>query len=398
MPPHIPKPPKSYIITLYRLQEHYRFLQIKKRSHNLNKPILSIVIPTYNEKDNISKILELLRLALGNVQHEIIFVDDNSPDGTANEVKISMRKFSNLHLIHRIGRRGLSGAIIEGVLAAKSEIVAVMDCDLQHDESKLLEMMDLFSKSTSLDLVIGSRFTEDGEISDKAFSKIRELGSKVTTLLIKKFMQIKSTDPLSGFFMVKRETFLKYSDNLQTQGFKVLADFLAMSGKFLEIEEVGYKFKNRIAGESKMSLLTVLELISLVLSQIFQGRISIRFILFCMVGVSGIFVQLLTTGFSMLLINQFSTSQTVGIFAAMTSNYFLNNYITFQERRLKSLDLLRGLVSFYFICSLGAFANIAVATYIFSLSSNWLISSFLGAVFGAVWNFTLSSIFTWKSK
>ena len=117
----------------------------------MNKPILSIVIPTYNEKDNISKILEMLSLALGNVQYEIIFVDDNSPDGTANEVKISMRKFSNLHLIHRIGRRGLSGAIIEGVLAAKSEIVAVMDCDLQHDESKLLEMMDLFSKSTSLD-------------------------------------------------------------------------------------------------------------------------------------------------------------------------------------------------------------------------------------------------------
>ena len=364
----------------------------------MNKPILSIVIPTYNEKDNISKILEMLSLALGNVQYEIIFVDDNSPDGTANEVKIYMRKFSNLHLIHRIGRRGLSGAIIEGVFAAKSEIVAVMDCDLQHDESKLLEMMDLFSKSTSLDLVIGSRFTEDGEISDKAFSKIRELGSKVTTLLIKKFMQIKSTDPLSGFFMVKRETFLKYSDNLQTQGFKVLADFLAMSGKFIEIEEVGYKFKNRIAGESKMSLLTVLELFSLVLSQIFKGKISIRFILFCMVGVSGIFVQLLITGFSMLLINQFSTSQTVGIFAAMTSNYFLNNYITFQERRLKSLDLVRGLVSFYFICSLGAFANIAVATYVFSLSSNWLISSFLGAVFGAVWNFTLSSIFTWKSK
>ena len=139
----------------------------------MNKPILSIVIPTYNEKDNISKILRLLRLALGDVQHEIIFVDDNSPDGTANEVKISMRKFSNLHLIHRIGRRGLSGAIIEGVFAAKSEIVAVMDCDLQHDESKLLEMIALFSNSASLDLVIGSRFTEDGEISDKAFSSLK---------------------------------------------------------------------------------------------------------------------------------------------------------------------------------------------------------------------------------
>ena len=147
-----------------------------------------------------------------------------------------------------------------------------------------------------------------------------------------------------------------------------------------------------------MSLLTVLELVGLVLSQILKGKVSIRFILFCMVGFSGILMQLLVTGLTMLLINQFSTSQTLGIIAAMTSNYFLNNYITFQERRLKSLNLIRGLFSFYLICSLGAFANIAIATYVFSFSSNWLISSFTGAIFGAVWNFTLTSSFTWKSK
>ena len=147
-----------------------------------------------------------------------------------------------------------------------------------------------------------------------------------------------------------------------------------------------------------MSFLTALELIGLVLSQILKGNVSIRFILFCMVGVSGIFVQLFITGLTMLLINQFPTSQTLGIIAAMTSNYFLNNTITFQERKLKSLDLIRGLFSFYLICSLGAFTNIAIATYIFGFSSNWLISSFIGACFGAVWNFTLTSIFTWKSK
>ena len=147
-----------------------------------------------------------------------------------------------------------------------------------------------------------------------------------------------------------------------------------------------------------MSFLTALELIGLVLSQIFQGKVSIRFILFCMVGLSGIFVQLLITGASMLLIDQFPTSQTLGIIAAMTSNYFLNNSITFQERKLKSFELIRGLFSFYLICSLGAFTNVAIASYIFSFSSNWLISSFIGAIFGAVWNFTLTSIFTWKSK
>ncbi len=364
----------------------------------MNTPYLSVVIPTYNEKDNISKIIEKLNEGLKDTTFDIIFVDDNSPDGTSSEVKALMKNSKNIHLIHRIGRRGLSGAVIEGIFSANSELVAVMDCDLQHDETKLSDMMELFSKNSSLDLVIGSRFTDRGEISDKAFSKIRELGSKATTLLVKKILNITSSDPLSGFFMVKKETFLRSADKLQTQGFKILADFLATSGKNIEIREIGYKFKNRTSGKSKMSFLTVLELIGLVLSQIFQGRVSIRFILFCMVGMSGIFVQLLVTGVLMFFINQFPTSQTLGIIAAMTSNYFLNNAITFQERKLKSFDLIRGLFSFYLICSLGAFTNIAVANYVFGFSSNWLISSFIGAIIGAIWNFTLSSIFTWKSK
>ncbi len=364
----------------------------------MKTPALSIVIPTFNEKENITKIFERLKTILKNISHEIIFVDDNSPDGTSREIKNLMQKSANIHLIQRIGRRGLSGAVIEGIYAANSKLVAVMDCDLQHDEDKLLDMRDLFSKNASLDIVIGSRFTEKSEISEKAFSKIRELGSKITTMLVKRLLNIDSSDPLSGFFMVKKETFLKCSDSLQSQGFKVLADFLATSGRDIEIQEIGYKFKNRVAGESKMSLVTALELTGLVLSQILKGKVSIRFILFSMVGLSGVLVQLLITGFAMLIIAQFATSQTLGIIAAMTSNYFLNNYITFNERRLKSLDLIRGLFSFYLICSLGAFTNLAVATYIFGFSSNWLISSMVGAIFGAVWNFTLTSIFTWKSK
>jgi len=364
----------------------------------LSKPTLSIVVPTYNEKDNILKILEKLNLALNSITHEIIFVDDNSPDGTSAVIKDCIKNSSKIRLIHRIGRKGLAGAVIEGVFAANADLVAVMDCDLQHDESKLLDMINLFSKNNSLDIVIGSRFTETGGISEEAFSKMRELGSKATTLIIKKVLNIDSTDPLSGFFMVKKESFLKSSESLQTQGFKVLADFLATSRNNIKIKEIGYKFKNRTAGQSKMGLLTALELVGLVLSQILKGKVSIRFILFCMVGLSGIFVQLLVTGFAMLLINQFPTSQTLGIVAAMTSNYFLNNVITFQERKLKSLDLIRGLFSFYLICSLGAFTNIAIATYVFGFTSNWLIASFIGACFGAVWNFTLTSIFTWKSK
>ena len=142
--------------------------------------------------------------------------DGNSPDGTSDKVKAFMKKSPNVHLIHRIGRRGLSGAIIEGIFASNAELVGVIDCDLQHDESKLLEMLELFKRNASLDLVIGSRFTEDGEIASDAFSKFREVGSKTVTFLIKKILNINSTDPLSGFFMVKKNSFLKHSKNLQT--------------------------------------------------------------------------------------------------------------------------------------------------------------------------------------
>ena len=225
------KTPKKVKITLYHLQEYHRFLKLNKRRVNLKKPSLSIVIPTYNEKDNISKILEKLKKALKDITYEIIFVDDNSPDETSREIKFFMKKSSNIRLIHRIGRRGLSGAVIEGFFAANAELVAVMDCDLQHDETKLSDMMDLFSKSTSLDIVIASRFTEEGEISDIAFSKIRKLGSKITTFLVKKLLNISSSDPLSGFFMAKKETFLRNTDKLQTQGFKILADFLSYRRK-----------------------------------------------------------------------------------------------------------------------------------------------------------------------
>ena len=157
----------------------------------MSNPTLSVVIPTYNEKDNISKILEKLKKVLKSITHEIIFVDDNSPDGTSDEVKAFMQKSPNIHLIHRIGRRGLSGAVIEGIFASNSSLVGVMDCDLQHDESKLLDMLSLFKQNNSLDLVIGSRFTENGDISNGAFSKFREVGSKLITSIIKKVLNIK---------------------------------------------------------------------------------------------------------------------------------------------------------------------------------------------------------------
>ncbi len=360
---------------------------------------LSVIIPTYNEKDNIEEILNRLEKTLKNISYEVIFVDDDSPDGTAELIREQTKRKQYISLIHRLGRRGLAGAVIEGILSSKSEICAVIDCDLQHDETKLSEMYSLFEKKPNLDLVVGSRFLNEGDISLGAFSYVRRLGSNLATFYTKKLLGIKISDPLSGFFMVKRKSFEQYSKRLQTQGFKVLADLVASARQNFVTEEVSYKFKSRYAGESKMTIATGLELLGLIISQIFNGNLSIRFILFCFVGLSGVLIQLLVTGIFMNFSKiSFDIAQTFGIVSAMTTNYFFNNLLTFRDRSLKYFELLKGLITFYLICSLGALANFALAHFLYSQLSNWLIASLGGAIFSAIWNFTLSSMFTWKIR
>ncbi len=365
----------------------------------MKNTLLSVIIPTYNERENVVEIINRLEKALKKINFEIIFVDDDSPDGTANIISEQRKSRPYVSLIHRLGRRGLAGAVIEGILSSKSEICAVMDCDLQHDETKLSEMFSLFEKKPNLDLVVGSRFLNEGDISVGAFSYLRRLGSNLATFYTKKLLGIKISDPLSGFFMVKRKSFEMHSKKLQTQGFKVLADLVASSRQSFITEEVSYTFKGRFAGESKMTIATGLELMGLIISQIFNGNLSIRFILFCFVGLSGVFVQLLVTGVFMNFSKiTFEIAQAFGIISAMTSNYFFNNLLTFRDRSLKYVELLKGLITFYFICSLGALANFALAHFLYSQLSNWLIASFGGAIFSAIWNFTLSSMFTWKIR
>ena len=365
------------------------------------QPILTIIIPTFNEVNNISKIVEKLESALSTLKYEVIFVDDESNDGTTNKIRSFEAKKSNISLLLRIGRRGLSGACIEGMLISTTELIAVIDCDLQHDEKKLLEMVNKFQAQQNLDLVIGSRHTKHGKSKD-GFNKFRKLGSDFAILLTKKLLRIQTTDPMSGFFMVKKNSLLTVIDKLQPNGFKILADIVACSNrtqKKWEIAEVGYEFKKRTSGQSKMSIIIILEFISLILSHLSRGILSIRFILFGMVGLSGVFVQLFTTFLSLnLFIQPYVIAHSTGVFMAMTSNYYFNNLLTYKDRSLTGSSFFKGLLSFYLICSAGALANIAVAKLFFDNTEIWLLSSLMGAILGAVWNFIFSSIFTWKVR
>lgn len=360
-------------------------------------PQLTVVVPSFNERDNVRPLVDLLDKALSGIRWEVVFVDDDSPDGTAQEVRELAALRPDVRLLHRIGRRGLAGACIEGILSATAPLAAVMDGDLQHDETKLRDMFEAFS-DPELDLAVGSR-NVDGGSSGTGLSSIRKWGSDLATSLAKRALRINVNDPMSGFFMVRRESFNAVVLGLQTQGFKILADMLSASKGQWKTVEIPYTFRERQHGESKMDSAVTLEFLGLLASRLTGGLMSIRFVLFGMVGVSGIFVQLLFVRLMLGITDvHFAIAQAVGVFAAMNSNFLLNNMLTYRDRALSGRAMLRGLLSFYAVCAIGAIANVGVAELIYSALPYWAFASICGAIVGALWNFLASSLVTWRTR
>src|SRR5215475_9208314 len=181
-------------------------------------PELSVVVPTFNERDNVTVLYRRLQATLAGIAWEVVFVDDNSPDGTWEVVRGLARKDSRVRCIRRIGRRGLSGACIEGILASSAPYAAVIDADLQHDETQLPKMLALL-KSGQADLVVGSRYIEGG--SADSFNKQRASASALATEVAKRALGVSVADPMSGFFMIRADRFSQLAPQLSTQGFKI---------------------------------------------------------------------------------------------------------------------------------------------------------------------------------
>ena len=364
-----------------------------------NKDIaLTIVVPTYNEKLNVRPLVSLLDKALVDINWEVVFVDDDSPDGTADEVRELARTRLDVRVIHRIGRRGLSGACIEGILSSAAPYVAVMDGDLQHDETVLISMIASFNADPELNLVIGSRNVEGGS-SGNGLSGIRSFGSDMATVMARKLLKIRVQDPMSGFFMIKLESFREVVGELQKQGFKILTDLLSASRGGWKIKEIPFVFKERQYGQSKMDSAVTLEYFGLILARLTGGAISIRFVLFLFVGCTGILVQLLMVGiFLNVMFLSFFYSQILAVILAMTSNFFLNNILTYRDQSLSGKYILFGLLSFYFVCSLGAVANVAVANLVYNFVPLWILASFFGSVISSLWNFMSSKWLTWRVR
>jgi dolichol-phosphate mannosyltransferase len=303
--------------------------------------------------------LRRLETALAGVAWEVVFVDDNSPDGTWNVVRDLARQDCRVRCIRRIGRRGLSGACIEGILASSAPYAAVIDADLQHDETQLPKMLALL-QGGSADLVVGSRYVEGG--SADSFNKQRAGASALATEVAKRVLQVKIADPMSGFFMIRRDRFEQLAPQLSTQGFKILLDIVATARGDLRIVEIPYSFGSRLHGESKLDSMVALDFLGLVLAKLTHDVVSLRFLLFATVGSIGLLVHFAALfvafdGFDV----PFAHAQACGALLAMTSNFILNNFLTYRDQRLRGFAILRGLLLFYLVCGVGLAAKVGVA-------------------------------------
>jgi dolichol-phosphate mannosyltransferase len=359
-------------------------------------PEVSVVVPTFNERGNLTQLYQKLEATLAGISWEVIFVDDNSPDGTWEAVRMLARADRRVRCIRRIGRRGLSGACIEGILASSAPFAAVIDADLQHDETQLPKMLSLL-RSGQADLVIGSRYIEGG--SAKSFDRTRAGASALATEVAKRTLHIAISDPMSGFFMIRRDCFEQLAPELSTQGFKILLDIVATSHGKLKTVEIPYAFGRRLHGESKLDSMVALDFLGLVLAKFTNDAISLRFLLFAMVGGTGLVVHLSTLFVALRLFDlPFAKAQAAGAFVAMTSNFVLNNFLTYRDQRLKGFAILRGLLAFYIVCSVGLFANVGVAFSVYDQEPIWWLAGAAGALMGVVWNYAMSGLFVWRRR
>ena len=356
---------------------------------------LTVVVPTFNERENVPLLVERLAIVLAGVEWEVVFVDDDSPDGTADVVRDIARRDARVRVIERIGRRGLSSATVEGVLSSAAGYFAVMDADLQHDETALPRMLARI-KAERLDIVVGSRYLTGNRAAglSRRRQAISHFAGRISGLVLKADL----TDPMSGFFLMTRPAFDETVHRLSQQGFKILLDIFASSPRPLRLAEEPCEFHARRHGESKLDSMAAWEFGMLILDKLIGRYVPVRFVVFAFVGGTGLVVQLgvlyLLAAFGL----GFAPAQSVAVFSAMTWNFFLNNFITYRDRQLRGLKLLRGLVIFYAVCSLGAVANIGVGEFVFDMRQLWWLAGVAGAVIGVVWNFTVSSYLTWRRQ
>jgi len=356
---------------------------------------LSVVVPTFKERGNVAELVRRLDATLSGIAWEAIFVDDNSPDGTAAAVKEIANHDPRVRCLRRVGRRGLAGACIEGMLSSAAPYVAVIDADLQHDE-KVLPLMLAKLTNGEADLVAATRYVAGG--SAASFSEGRGAISRLATRMTHRLVGTPLSDPMSGFFMMRRDRFDEIAPRLSPAGFKILLDIAATAGSKLRIAEQPYSFGERFEGESKFNIQIGVEFLGLLLAKVTGDLVDPRFIFFAIVGSIGLIVHLSFLSASLALMQPFRAAQIIATFAAMTSNFMLNNELTYRDRRLKGLAMVRGFVLFCVVCSVGVLANVDLASWLYVERPIWWVAGAVGAVMSVLWNYAMSTLFVWRAR
>jgi dolichol-phosphate mannosyltransferase len=355
--------------------------------------VVTVVIPTFNERNNVPVLVDRIAESLTGVAWQAIIVDDDSPDGTAAVVKAMSRVDPRIVCLHRIGRRGLAGAVLEGVMASAAPYIAVIDADLQHDAALLPEMLSAL-RAQDADLVIGSRYL-GGNGPINGLSPLRKLGSVMANALARHILRANVSDPVSGFFMVRREVVECVAPKLSRQGFKILFDIIASQPQPLAIVELPYAFRWRASGVSKLDRRVMFEYAGLILTKATGNLLPPRALMFGVVGASGLVVHLGILGSILRLGLAFWAAQTIAAVTAMTSNYLINNAVTYRDRRLRGWRLLGGYLRFSALCSVGLVANVAVGNLAYGFTHIAWVAGGAGAAFGAIWNYVSTSLAVW---
>ncbi len=358
-------------------------------------PVLTVVVPCYNERANIAPMVAALQAVLSDVAWEVVFVDDNSPDGTADAARALAKTDTRVRCIRRVGRRGLSSAVIEGALSSSADYVAVIDGDMQHDETRLPAMLETLQAGA--ELVIGSRHVAGGDNAGLS-SPFREKLSNLGILVAKRLTGAEVNDPMSGFFMLRRDLFESLAGRLNGQGFKILLDLILASPKKLKIAEIPYKFRPRAAGESKLDALVMLQFAGLLVDKALHGTVPLRFISFALVGAFGVVINIAVLEMARSVGVSFGLAQTIGTIIAMIANFELNNQLTYRTQRLKGGKVWRGLLLFVLVCGLGAIANIGIANALYAQDTSSILAGAAGAAVGVVWNYAVSATLVWRAR
>ena len=360
-------------------------------------PVLSVIVPCFNERPNVAPMIEKLDAALDGIAWEVIYVDDDSPDGTAAEVRRIAQDDPRVRCIRRIGRRGLASAVIEGAMSSSAEFVAVIDGDLQHDETRLPVMLEAL-RTGQHDIIVASRHVAGGDNAGLA-NRWRHAISDGGIWLAQVFLPVRLGDPMSGFFMLPRVLFEDLARGLTGQGFKILLDLVLSAPAPLRVKEVPARFRERVAGESKLDALVMMQFGGLLIDKVFGGLLPLRFVSFATVGALGVLVHLSVLALLRQVTHlDFTIEQSIATLVAMVFNFQLNNMITYREQRLRGPRLWRGLILFMLVCGVGAIANIGIANVLYEQNTAWTAAGAIGAVLGVVWNYAVSATLVWRAR